>query len=449
MKNQPSSRRQFLKSMLSSAAGVSLLSSSQLAFQSKSFASSVNDYKALVGVFLYGGNDGFNMLVPLQNETLSNYQQVRTHLTQVNPLPISPSVPITDGIGLAQPLASLQPLFQQGKLAIQARVGTLIEPVMSGALIPAGLLSHSNQQEAWQRGAELNQGIVGGTGWAGRVLDHLALSHDQEYLMNMSLQGRNLWQAGNQVSPYAVSTDSVNAINAFSLSGLGARSTPIMKHYFDQTQHHHKIMEHFRKAINHTDSSSQWLGSALESLPASEAEALFPNGNHLADQLKQVLKLIRLGQQQQIGRQIFLVGMGGFDTHRGQRARHDALLNSLSEALAAFYQATEQLNVSDQVTTFTLSDFGRSRVPNSSGTDHGWASHQFILGGAVRGDLYGDLPSWSLSEVGETDTVPTTANEQMFASLAHWFGVPEQDCFDIFPNLANFGPSLQVDYFQS
>ncbi len=442
-------RRHFLKTALKGVMGTGLLGSSQIAFMNQSFASTTNDYKALVGIFLYGGNDSFNMLIPLSGDTLSGYQQIRTHLVQPNPLAILPSTPVTDGIGLAQSLGALQPLFSQGKLAIQAKVGTLIEPYIEGAQKPLALLSHSNQQDAWQRGAELNQGNVGGTGWAGRVLETLMLNSSQGHLLNMSLQGRNLWQAGNLHSPYSLSTKGVEMLEGFTSYGLESRRAPIMEQYLSQTSHSHKIMEHFRKAMLSTKSTGELLSAQLAALDNAGTDELFPSNNSLANQLKTVLDLIRLGKEQQVNRQIFLVGLGGFDTHNSQFNRHNSLLEELSTAMSGFYTATEQLGFSEQVTSFTMSDFGRSRTPNNSGTDHGWAGHQLILGGSVRGDLYGELPTWSTGIEGDSDWIPSTANEQMFASLANWFGVSESDCFNVFPNLQNFGSTLDVNYFTS
>ncbi len=447
MKPYTQTRRNFLKTALKGTLGSGLLGSSQLALMNQSFASTFNDYKALVGIYLYGGNDSFNMLIPLSGDTLSGYQQIRTHLVQSNPLAISPSTPITDGIGLAQSLGALQPLFSQGKLAIQSKVGTLIEPYIEGAQKPSALLSHSNQQDAWQRGAELNQGSVGGTGWAGRVLDTLMPNNNQSHLHSMSFQGQNLWQAGNLYSPYSISTSGVEMLEGFTSYGLESRRAPIMEQYLSQTSHSHKIMEHFRKAMNSTKSTGELLSAQLGALNNPGTDELFPSNNSLASQLKSVLDLIRLGKDQQVNRQIFLVGLDGFDTHNEQFNRHNSLLEELSSAMSAFYTATEQLGFSEQVTSFTMSDFGRSRTPNNSGTDHGWAGHQLILGGSVRGDVYGDLPNWSTGIEGNSDWVPSTANEQMFASLANWFGVSQPDCYNIFPNLQNFGPTLNVNYF--
>lgn len=402
-----------------------------------------SDYKAMVCIFLFGGNDGFNMFIPNDMTGYSTYANSRQNLAiaQADLLPVNPSS--GGDYGFHPAMAEIQQLFESGQVAVQANVGPLIQPVTKdliydqSVLIPPQLFSHNDQQALWQTGYAsdfINQG------WGGRVADQVSQLNSATIPMNISISGNNLFQVGDTVAPYAMNSEGPSQ-----LLGVNPDLTPdqfrsaAFQRIRDLGTNH--ILETAHKDLTRsTQDVAQILSEAL--LTAPELNTVFPQGNGLAAQLSLVAKMIAISESLGFERQIFFVGMGGFDTHDRQVEDQPGLLSTVSQAMSAFYQSTVELGVADQVTSFTLSDFGRTLTSNGDGTDHGWGSHHLMMGGAVNGgDVYGVMPELSIGGPDDVDDgrmIPTTSVDQYSATISRWFGLSESQLNDIFPNLTNF-----------
>lgn len=441
------SRRRFLKNALAGTAGMAAYATTGL--QVVNAATQNNqDYKALVCVFLYGGNDAYNLFHPMRGDARAEYEAARSTLARPPGLEIFPANTQFDGgLGFDSAIDSLKPLFDSGKLAIQGNVGGLIEPVLNasgaeiaGARLPQGLFAHDASQQNWMRGADLNQQF---TGWGGRLLDLLeSANNDNAYLRNMSLSGGNFWQTGVENKPYSVDASGSQPMRFINRGRLGKLREESLQRYHENYENEHVLGRLHSQLLLNSVANNAALAEQLAALEADESQPSFPNTS-LGQQLSAVSRLIQIGKSNGLKRQVFFVAMGGFDTHDNQAEVHPGLSQTFSDAMAAFYQATETTGIANEVTSFTMSDFGRTIRSNGNGTDHGWGSHHFILGGAVNGgQIYGDMPYQTRG----THLAPTTANEQMFASLARWFGVTDSVIGDIFPNLNNFDAS-GINYF--
>ncbi|WP_299492094.1 DUF1501 domain-containing protein [uncultured Shewanella sp.] len=448
-------RRAFLRHILYGGMGVAALSSVQLSLMQAAFAqsSSATDYKALVCVFLFGGNDSYNMLMPIEGQALIDYQMTRQNLAREYPLEIIPAEQQIDGgIGLMPELMGLKTLFEQGHLAIQANVGTLVRPTTKteimnkNAILPADLYAHNSQQLTWQRGAELNQHNTSHTGWAGRAMDLLHSNSNASFIQNVSVTGHNTWQSGINTSAYHVNADAVETMNIYKHHAYAAIRKPILEQHIYATPFSHLLAQSYNHVVKDAEDNAQQLAIDLSQLSPLDIDT--PTGNTLASQLARATDLIRIGKQKGLSRQVFFVGLGGWDTHNNQISNHPKLLKLLNDALFYFYQTHLAIGAENEVVSFTMSDFGRTLTSNGGGTDHGWAGHQFILGGSVNGDLYGTLPPQTLTNeyaLNRGRMIPTTASEQMFASLAQWYGVGAHQLDDLFPNLQYFNNN--IDYF--
>ena len=410
-----------------------------------------NDYRALVCVFLYGGCDGNNTVVPIDTAGYAAYAKARGNagaggltLQQSSLAPLAGS-----NLGLHGSLSPLADIWNQGHLAVQANVGTLVRPLTKaqfnagGAQLPPNLFSHDDQQGQWQQGVS---GVTGNTGWAGRIAD----------LQPAPVVPTVLSVAGNSVFLNGVNNDglSIGTGNGFAIKGFGSNpaTSPLFRLYAELLQMPYaSAQEHAAASVlNQAIKASTALNSALGA--AGSTSGLFNGLNTgIAQQLLTVAKVIEARQSLGVTRQIFFVSLGGFDTHNDQLAQQGNLFGQLGPALKAFYDATLQLGVAPQVTTFTGSDFARTLQPASGGgTDHAWGNHQFVMGGAVRKGIYGRMPQLVLGGVDDTSDegrwLPSTAVDQMAATLATWFGVSGADLSAVFPHLANFS-QRDLGYF--
>lgn len=397
-----------------------------------------NDYKALVCVFLFGGNDGFNMLIPNDNAHYDEYAAARPDIAipQASLLPLSLNSGSDLTLGLHPSMLEVQPLFNNGKMIAIANSGVLIEPSTKVGLkdgthaMPPFLFSHNSQQAEWQRGWSGSNTTLG---WAGRLMD--VLSSDTDAISpTFSLNGYAQLLNGSE--------HSANLINSSSLPQINAIKNTQRRKSFDQVMNLSPLTafgREFDRVKNDSISIRDTLAAAIDSIPE---EPHFPDIS-LSHQLHTVARLIKSSDQLGHQRQVYFVGLGGFDTHANQLADHAELMSALSQSLAAFNQSMEASGLDDKVTTITMSDFGRRLASNGSGTDHGWASNHFVMGGALNGgQLYGQWPSLLLD--GENDfnkgrMIPTTSVEQIGATIAKWMGVKSNNEMDyIFPNLVNF-----------
>jgi|SRR3982751_5487136 uncharacterized protein (DUF1501 family) len=440
-------RRTFIRQAACAALGASGLVGTILDLRKLNAATYplAGDYKALVCVFLYGGNDANNVIIPHDASGYAAYAAARSVLAipQSSLLPII--LPDGDGrdFGFHPNLPQLQSLFNQGKLALVANVGTLVGPVTKteylsgGAAVPPELFSHSDQSVQWQTSAP-NEVRVG---WGGRIADLLSsVNGNTKVSLTISVAGTNVFEVGNAVIPFQVSPT-----GGFGLAGFnGTANANIRLQAFKEllAQPHQNLLE-----TAYADTVTRSIADNEILLGVPSVNTAFPNTD-LGRQLKMVARLIagrtNLGMQ----RQIFFCAVSGYDTHGPQLTAQSALLTELSQALSAFYSATVELGVDQQVTTFTASDFGRTFRSNGFGSDHGWGNHQFVLGGAVHGGrLYGTFPTLTVDGPDSTGQqgrwIPTTSVDEFSATMASWFGVADSDLPAVFPNIGRFAsPNL-------
>ena len=404
------------------------------------------DYKALVCVFLFGGNDSFNMLVPNTTAEYNAYAASRQNmgLLQTDLLPISPASSGNPDFGLHPAMATTKTLFDSGAAALVTNVGPLVEPTtkdqyfQGSVTLPPQLFSHNDQQDQW---TSLRGNVPSKTGWAGRIAD---LMRDgvagQQMATNASLFGSNLFQSADETVAYVMGPNGPIQFEGFSrmpgdilneqreafLRIVNAEYGSIYERGFADVQ---------RRAIAAADTVT----AALDAVPALATQ--FPQ-SQLGNQLRTVARLIAARDDLQMRRQIFFVATGGFDSHDDQVQNQPGLLGGISDAIASFYNATVELGISDKVTTFTQSDFGRTLTSNGDGTDHAWAGNQLVVGDAVAGgDLYGSYPLLQIGgpeDVGGGRMIPSTSADQYAATLARWFGIPDVDLGVVAPNLDNF-----------
>jgi len=437
-------RRDFLKrTCCTAAAGFAAASFSRFGMVN-ALAQSASDYKALVCVFLFGGNDSNNMVIPYDTAGYNSYKSARggLALAQGSLLPITPTS-IGSPFSFHPRFAGMQSLFNNKHLAVLANVGTLIQPTTvsqfrkGGVAVPMNLFSHSDQ-EAQMQTAILDR--VAETGWAGRTADKIQSIYGGNFPIIISLAGTNIFCEGVVAQSIQSNGNPTKLLNGF---GGGTESTARLSAL--------QSLLTFDNGLSLIQAASTTTGNAIQNgqtLAAALATGtplatVFPQNSYFASQLQQVAKIIHVRGALGLQRQIFFVSMGGFDTHSGQLAQQDSLFNDINQSLNAFYQATNEMGVANNVTTFTLSDFGRTYSPNSDGTDHAWGAHHLIMGGAVKGgDFYGTFPTLAVNGpddgTGQGRWVPTTSVDQYAATLATWFGVAPADLPSIFPNLANF-----------
>ena len=404
------------------------------------------DYKALVCVFLFGGNDSFNMLVPRSNAEYNVYAQSRQNLAiaQQDLLPITTPGTGATLYGLHPTMTSLQQLFEGGSAAFVTNVGPLVEPTTrddffnKAVALPPQLFSHNDQQDQWN---SLKGNRTSKTGWAGRIADLMRTNvAGQQMATNASLFGNNLLQSADETIAYVMGP-------AGPLTFAGFSTTPGEPGY-EQRQAFIRILEAqygsiyeraFAEVQQRAINTADTVTDAINSRPPPNT--VFPQ-SQLGGQLQTVARLIAARDDLQMQRQVFFVATGGFDSHDNQNEDQPGLLADVSESMAAFYNATVELGVSDNVTTFTQSDFGRTLTSNGDGTDHAWGGNQVVLGDGVNGgQLFGSYPSLQIDgpeDVGGGRFIPSTSADQFAATLAQWFGIPDADLDIVAPNLANF-----------
>jgi uncharacterized protein (DUF1501 family) len=441
------SRRDFMRLACCSAAGASLVSGLSKFGLVSALAQGGTDYKALVCIFLFGGNDANNMIVPIDSRYAA-YQTARANLA----LPQGQLLPLQSGsqanYGLHPDMPELQGLFNtQKNLAVLANVGTLVQPTTKQAYqaytnLPENLYSHSDQQDQWQS-AQLNG--TPNAGWAGKVADNLQSSFNSsaQFPPILSVSGNTIFCTGNTTSPFTM-----NPGQTPGLQGFG--TDPVSEARFAATQQlltFDSGLSLVQSTNNVTSQAVQYsvvLADALKNIPTLQTQF---STHYLSEQLKQVAQVISARSVLGVGRQIFFCSYGGFDTHSDQLTQQVTLMTQLSQAMSSFYQATQELGVANNVTTFTLSEFSRTLQPGTNGgTDHAWGSHQLVLGGAVQGNsVYGTFPTLALAGPDDAGSngrwIPTTSVDQYAATMASWFGVPTASLPSIFPNLANFPTS--------
>jgi uncharacterized protein (DUF1501 family) len=439
------SRRNFIKSLGKGALG-SVLGGSLLPL----FANAQNntDYKALVCIYLQGGNDAFNCVVPMGESAYKSYQNIRQELAVPREQLLTLNTQNQNAYGFHPLLKKTQSLFNQGKLAVVSNIGNMLEPIDKQsyldktALPPAHLFSHHDQT---LYADTLNNGELS-TGWAGRIAEVMTeLNINQQLAMNISISGDNYWQRGNIQLPYTVKNSGVSIINQLSEDDPTAFSASRAKLYrhFLNAERNHLLQRYYSNMQMDAWGTAQYVADILASQPKRDLPIYnVTSTDGFVESLAMIARLIAAQDAFQVKRQIFYVTLGGFDTHRDQLKQHPTLLFQLDEGMALFYQALEALGMENQVTTFTTSEFGRTLARNGDGTDHGWGSHHWVMGGAVKGQtLYGQLPALEINsddDLGRGRIIPQLSFDQYAATLGKWFGLPAEDLGGIFPNLKNF-----------
>jgi uncharacterized protein (DUF1501 family) len=403
----------------------------------------VSGYKALVCVFLFGGNDANNTLVPTDTAGYSNYASLRGPLA----LPQSQLIQLASlpHYGLHGSLPEIAQLVDRGAAALIANVGTLVAPItranVSAQLnLPSNLFSHSDQQLQWQNAA---QSSVTSTGWAGRMSDLLGSSFNPSASIPMitSVAGDTLFCDGQSTTPLAVSPGNLSGVSCGEGTAECGMRQAIAQSFLSFASGLNLV-----QADNAISQNAARYAGVLTQAVSSIAPlaTVFPANNPIATQLQQIAQLMQVRSSFGVNRQIFFAGVGNFDTHADQAGQQSVLLAQVSSAMSAFYQATQELGIANEVTTFTMSDFSRTFQPNSnSGSDHGWGSHHIVLGGAVKGArLYGTYPTLALGGPDDFDMngrwIPSTSTVQYAATLASWFGVSAAQLNLIFPSLGAF-----------
>ena len=443
------SRRDFMRLTCCSAATAAMVSGLSKFGLVSALAQASTSYKALVCIFLFGGNDANNLVVPIDTAGYTNYQTIRANLAlaQASLLPLQ--IGGQANFGLHPNLPDMQALFNASKspLALLTNVGTLVQPTtrqnyQKQASLPENLFSHSDQQEQWQT-TQLSG--LPNAGWAGKVADKIqGLNVGAQFPPILSVAGNAIFCTGDTTRPFTMSPGSTPGLSGFDSSAAGqARFLATQQLLTFDTGI--SLVQAASAVTGQAIQEGLVLSTALKNIPA--IQTVFPANNGLASQLKQVAQVMAARSALNIQRQIFFCSLGGFDTHSDQLPTQVALYSQLSPAMAAFYQATQELGVSNAVTTFTLSEFNRTFQPGSNaGTDHAWGSHQMIMGDAVKGNaFYGQFPTLALGGPDDTGSngrwIPSTSVDQYAATLATWFGVSATDLPSIFPNLANFPTS--------
>ena len=409
-----------------------------------------DEYRALVCVFLAGGNDSFNMLVPVDTDGYAEYATTRSSVAvpSARLLPLGGSLPDGRSLGLHDSMPGLKSLYDGGKAAFLCNVGTLVEPTnlssyeSGAATLPSGLFSHSDQQMHWQ--SSLPDNRAPSTGWAGRLADLLEdLNGLSQVSMNVSLAGVNLYQSGTSAVPFAIGTNGAVELTSWNSASYLPRRQAIESMLAAQYQN--AFERTFAKMKGDAIQANAGFKSAL--LAGVPVTTPFSATNGLSTQLKSVAQTI--GARSPLGkkRQTFFVVMGGWDLHGSIEANHPALMGAVNQAVSEFQNAMVQLGVEDKVTLFSASDFARTLSSNGSGTDHAWGGNHFVVGGAVNGGkIYGTYPELSLGsalDTGRGRLIPTTSVDEYFAELALWMGVSPSNLGMVLPNLSRFHDSTQ------
>jgi uncharacterized protein (DUF1501 family) len=393
-------------------------------------AASANDYKALVCIFLYGGNDANNMIVPLDSAGYANYAQTRDYLA----LPQSQLLPLAVASGTAQyglhpALPGLQSLWASGNLAVVANVGTLVQPLTKAQ---------------WQASISTTSS---NSGWGGRLTDQLAaLNVNSNVPPLISTGGNNLFVAGAASQALVIPVSGSFGLNGFSNGGADAARRSALEQLLEVDQSAN-LTQATQAVMTSALASSTTLKPILTNTDTPVSARFVGLTTNFSQQLLAIAKVIEARSELGASRQVFLATLGSFDTHTNQLNTQQTLLRQLDSGLTAFHGAMADIGAGKGVTSFTLSDFSRNFLPNTGGgTDHAWGSHPMVIGDAVNGgSIYGTMPTLQLSGPDDASHlgrwIPTIAVDQFAATLATWFGADATALAAILPNLSAFSPS--------
>jgi uncharacterized protein (DUF1501 family) len=405
-------------------------------------AQSGSNYRALVCVFLFGGNDSNNTVVPMDDASFKAYTSIRESLA-LTTADLTPTVYSTTNAPYAfhAQLAEMASLFTSKELAVVANVGSLVQPLTRAQYqaaqspLPMNLFSHADQQLQWQ--SSIAQGNSP-TGWAGRAADYVEAQgiNSSKFPVFFSVAGNSLLGTGATSQPVAIAPGGSLQLTGFNSSAASQARWNALNNLL-KLDSGVSLAQAADATLANGIGDAAALTSALAKGTALKTQ--FPTTS-LGKQLEQVAQVIQVSSYLGMSRQIFFCSLGGFDTHTAELETHDTLYPQVSQAIAAFYAATQELGVAQNVTTFTESDFSRTFQPTTGdGADHAWGSHHMVVGGAVQGgQIYGAFPTFELGGPSDTDTrgrwIPTTSVDQYGATLASWFGIPDSSLSTVFPN---------------
>ncbi|MEE9346354.1 MAG: DUF1501 domain-containing protein [Methylococcales bacterium] len=472
-------RRSFIQNLALLTGGSALLSSYgnlqliQSAFSAPIGYTGLTDNKSLVCIFLLGGNDSLNTLIPYTNADYQKYANVRQNLAIAHQqlLPVN-----GNQYGFHPSLPGLRTLYNEGRLAVASNIGNLFEPITRDAYfnyldgnnpglnIPPDLFSHNHQMEIWQTNLAPKPGTIN-AGWGGTMNDLLVSANSNPDIPSaFTIAGNNLWQAGATTRSFGIQPGA--GIDNF--GALEDDSWPTWQS--SRAEAWNKILNLPRtdvlqtQAANSfldTQSRANYLRTAFQQAPAFQTP--YNDRNSLASQLRTVATMIAARDSLGLKRQTFFVSAGPYDTHGDQLGVHSGLLAQLDEALVSFQRTLEEIGVEESVTTFTASEFGRTLTSNGNGTDHAWATDYLVMGGAVDGGKihgetiqYSDVPQgqhlteklFGPQDVGSGRFIPAYSTDQYGATLAKWMGINDSDLDTIFPNLRHF-PVQNLGFMRS
>jgi len=405
------------------------------------------DYKAMVCILLAGGNDSFNMLVPRNGSHYNQYAGVRSNLA----LPKGDLLPInyTDSngkqFGLHPAMPEVQQLFNNKKLAFLSNIGTLVEPTSKNQYLnksvklPVGLLSHADQIQQWQTSIPQTRSSKG---WGGRMADILKAGNgNQNISMNISLSGTNIYQVGENSSEYAIRAAAGGSVGIGTYESnnsldqiLAGGANSLLNHQYQDI-----FKSTFAAKVKHSQDNHEEFSAAIAQSPILNTSF---SENDVSANMELIAKTIAVRDVLNVKRQTFFINFGGWDHHDQVLDNQAAMLGVVSKALGEFQTAMEELRIADCVTTFTVSDFGRTLTSNGNGTDHAWGGNVMVMGDSVNGgEVFGEYPSLSLGsadDVGGAIMLPKISTDEYFAELSKWFGVSNGDLNYVLPNIGNF-----------
>ena len=450
--NHQSTRRKFLRQASIAALGYTTVGSSLFKLNALNAAALNNsmvvdgEYKALVCLFQSGGNDSFNMLMPKGTPEYNEYAATRSNLAipQDDILGINPATFDGKNYGVHPSMGGIQNLFENNKLSFISNIGTLIQPTTKAefqngtANLPLGLFSHSDQIQQWQTASPHARTPVG---WGGKVADLLQSMNDNTTVsMNVSLSGTNVFQYGQNTVEFSANAEngSEGIYGYGDMYGIGPARTEAIDRMLNHTYDDIYKKTYINILGNAKDASLEFR-AAIDGV--DDFTTPF-SGNRISQSFRMIAKAIAARDTLGFKRQIFFVNFGGWDHHDELLTNQANMLGVVNNAMTEFSAVLEEMNMFDDVTTFSISEFGRTLTSNGNGTDHAWGGNVMAMGGSVNGgDMFGTYPSLELDnpyELQDGVMLPTTSSDLYFAELALWFGVPESELNTLFPNLSNF-----------
>ena len=458
-------RRKFIGQASCAAIGFTTLYSSLLNLRAIGAAAMDNsamppgEYKGLVCLLQAGGNDSFNMLMPRSGDAYNQYSITRSNLAipQNEILPINPLNPDGQQYGIHPAMPEVQELFDQQKLSFISNVGTLIEPTTKEQFqsgihpLPLGLFSHADQIQQWQTGRPHERSAYG---WAGRMTDLIqSMNSNENISMNISLSGTNVFQHGPNAVEYVISSQGATGIEGYGGDWYDAYRTQAIDNMLD-AEYEDIYKKTYVNTIRNSNQATMEFQEAIAQVPPFQTQF---SDNEISQSFAMIAKVIAAREILGFSRQTFFVNSGGWDHHDEVLDNQSEMLPLISKALSEFNSAMEELGISEDVTTFSISDFARTLTSNGNGTDHAWGGNVMVMGGSVNGgQIFGSYPFLELDgplDVGNGVLIPTISVDEYLSELALWFGVSPSELNSIFPNLVNFydpaSPNLPIGFLST